>query len=169
MSESPLSRGSFDDDEVLQILDQDLPTRFTQRATDIPGDYRIAWRVSVLCLLLSHGRSSSLRLEHLHVLWWAAGSSASRARFLRWWNGYRSPEEVIVRFDPALTTSVDLALGQGLVLKTRQGALELSEDGLRLVRQIREDPDLLLDERAFLNELPRKIPQNRLQQILEWT
>lgn len=148
----------------------DLPSApvFRTRPTSIPGDYRLAWRLSVLCLLLYRGRGHTLSLEHLHVLWWAIRSRRSRELLLRWFSEDRRPDDLVVRFDPSLTTTLDLALGQGLVERTSVGNLSLTSQGVGMAEEIMDSATGLDAERAFLGDLPRSITQRQVREILEW-
>lgn len=148
-----------------------IPTnaRFTQRAVNIPGDFRTGWRLSVLTLLLTRGRSTSLALDHLHVLWWAIRTPTSRSLFLRWLAGDKSPDEMIVRFDPSLTVTIDLALGQNLTQKTKSGLIKLTTAGIGLANAVNDDTTVLLTEKLFLEQLPKSISQRQISELLEWT
>ncbi|WP_147233288.1 MULTISPECIES: hypothetical protein [Brevibacterium] len=143
--------------------------RFTKRSVSIPGDFRTSWRLSVLSLLLAKGRSKSLALPHLHVLWWAIRTSRSRSLFLKWFEGKKSPDELLVRFDPSLTVAVDLALGQGLAERTATGLIKLTETGSALAESVKNDSSVLVTEKAFLANLPKSINQRRIRELLEWT
>lgn len=142
--------------------------RFTQRAVNIPGDFRTGWRLSVLSLVLARGRARQLALDHLHVLWWAIRTSSSRDLFLRWLDGQKAPDELIVRFDPSLTFAVDLALGQELVERTSSGLIRLTASGQSFADQVDSDPEVLVAEKAFLQKLPRNLTQRQISQLLEW-
>lgn len=142
--------------------------RFSRRAVSIPGDFRTAWRLSILCLLLQRGRANTLSLEHLHVLWWAVRTARSRELLLRWFDGDRSPDELLVRFDPSLTISVDLALGEELVTRVSSGNIKLATTGASLAASIYDQEDLMVDEKAFLAALPTRITQRQVRDLLEW-
>lgn len=143
--------------------------RFTQRSVSIPGDFRTGWRLSVLCLLLTRGRANQLALDHLHVLWWAIRTYTSRALFLRWLDGDKNPDELIVRFDPSLTVTIDLAMGQQLAERTGSGRIKLTPTGEGLATTVNSDPNVLVTEKAFLDNLPRTITQRQISELLEWT
>lgn len=141
---------------------------FSRRPINIPGDYRNAWRISVLCLLLQQGRASTLSLPHLHVLWWAVRSPSSQSTFRRWLEGTKEPDELLVRFDPSLNTAVDLAIGQGLAERKRTGNIELTATGKSFARVISDEPNVLVSEKMFLNSLPKRITKKQIQELLEW-
>jgi hypothetical protein len=161
----------MNDVELLKGAFQELGARarFTRRSVDIPGDSRVAWRLSILCLLLQRGRSKTLALEHLHVLWWAVRSTESRSVFLRWFEGEKRPDEFLVRFDPSLTTTVDLAIGQRLAVTHPNGSVQLTAIGVDLASAVAGDPDVLAVEKTFLSRLPVRITQREIQQLLEWS
>lgn len=142
--------------------------RFLRRAVSIPGDFRTAWRLSVLCLLLQRGRANTLSLEHLHVLWWSVRTAKSRDLLLRWFDGARSPDELLVRFDPSLTVTLDLALGQGLVTREASGSIRLANAGASFAASIHEQEDLMVAEKEFIAALPARISQRQVREILEW-
>lgn len=142
--------------------------RFSHRAVSIPGDFRTAWRLSVLCLLVHQGRAHTLALEHLHVLWWAIRSSDTRELLVRWFSGERKPDDLIVRFDPSLAVTLDLALGQGLVVRTPTGGVRLTAAGTGLVSAISSDHTVLTAEREFLAQLPRSLTQTQIRGLMEW-
>lgn len=148
--------------------DVDAAPQFSARPIDIPGDLRIAWRLSVLCLLLRRGRANLLALEHLHVLWWAVRSEATRTLLLRWMTGEGRPDEMLVRFDPSLTSTVDLALGEGLVSVAANGAVKLTALGVVLADEVAVEDSVLVAEKQFLGALPAHITQAQINEILEW-
>jgi len=161
----------MNDVELLDGAFQEIGARarFTRRTVDIPGDSRVAWRLSILCILLQRGRAKTLALEHLHVLWWAVRSNESRNVFLRWFDGDKRPDEFLVRFDPSLTATVDLAIGQKLVVSQASGAVQLTARGVDLASVVGADSEVLAVEKDFLARLPTRITQREIQQLLEWS
>lgn len=159
-----------DIDDLIQFFEeaQALPS-FTRRAVSIPGDFRTAWRLSVLCLLVGRGRARSLALDHLHVLWWAIRSPDSRDLFLRWLGGEKSPDELLVRFDPSLTITVDLAQGAGLVSREASGTIRLTATGEALAASTDDEGTVLATEKMFLAALPQRITQRQIRELLEWS
>lgn len=142
--------------------------RFTRRAVNIPGDFRTAWRLTVLAMLLGRGRANALAIEHLHVLWWAIRTPKTRELFLRWLDGEKGPDELLVRFDPSLTVTVDLAIGEGLVTKEVSGSIRLTPKGEALAAAAQTESTVLRIEKAFLESLPRRITQRQIRELLEW-
>lgn len=141
---------------------------FTRRKEAIPGDLRIAYRLALLVLLLYRFRSNTAALEHLHTMWWAVRSEETRQLFLRWYDGDKRPDEIIVRFDPSLSVTVDLGLGAELIQTTSTGSVALTEKGVAYVVDLWSEANVLREEKAFLNRLPRKMSQRVLKELTEW-
>lgn len=143
------------------------PPRFQIRPQPIPGDRRSSWRLCVTLLLLRKGRANRLAMEHLHVLWWAVRSQEAQEQFIRALGDARRPEDVIVRFDPALAYTVDLAQGFGFVMLDGD-KVQITPAGLAVSDMVWNQQDALLSIRSYLRQLPNKISGKQFQQILEW-
>lgn len=143
--------------------------QFRRRNESIPGDLRVSWRVSAVCLLLTKGRANSLALEHLHVLWWAIRSTVSQKQVIRAFEGRSQPEDILVRFDPSLSVSLDLALGAGLAERSSTGTMRLTPAGLLLSQNILTSEEAFREEKIFLAQLPAKMTKNQFERILAWT
>lgn len=155
--------------EALEELFASAPGAvFSRRNDAIPGDLRITWRLSVLCLVLQRFRSNRSTLENLHTMWWAIRSVESRNLFLRWLDGDKRPDEIIVRFDPSLALTVDLALGSGLASRTSTGSIGLTPAGLALAGELWSYTDVLAEEKVFISKLPRSLTQSALKELTEW-
>jgi hypothetical protein len=156
-------------DELLEATFENIGKRprLRTRPQAIPGDRRKLWRVSVVALLLRRGRSNSLTLEHLHVFWWAVRSPLTREQFQRWLIEGRKPDDLIVRFDPSLSYTLDLAHGFGLTAVTKTG-ITLTAKGLALSLKLDDDDEVLADLKEYLHFLPNKITQTQFRQILDW-
>lgn len=127
---------------------------FKRRPISLPGDLRPDWRIAVLVLTLrkcSHGGQSTLR--RLHVLNWAIRSATSREAFIRRLDGQNLPDEVLVRYDPALNRAIDLARGLGLVDRVTGNRVKITQPGIRLADDIDATPNILAEERTFLSNL----------------
>lgn len=141
---------------------------FRDQPDAIPGDLRISWRLSMLCLLLDRCWGSRAPLPIMHVMWCSVRSASSRELFLRWLSGERRPDEVVVRFDPALSLTVDLAAGAGLIdFDPAKGTIALTKIGAALAREVWSSEGVLQEEKAFLLQLPR-ITQSLIRPVLEW-
>lgn len=157
-------------EDVLEELfeGRQFAVSFTRRGEAIPGDLRVAWRLAVLCLILFRFWGNRAAMEHLHTLWWAVRSEANREVLARWFAGDRRPDDVLVRFDPSLSATLDLALGQHLIEIIPSGAITLTPSGVALAQAAGNQQVALLAEKEFLDRLPKKLTQKALREIVEW-
>jgi hypothetical protein len=107
-------------------------------------------------------------MQAAHVLWWAIRSTHTRSLFLRWTEGGQNPDELLVRFDPSLTATMDLALGAGLIALDTSRNLVLLPAGQSLATAAMEADGILEVEKSFLDSLPRRITQKAIRELLEW-
>ena len=141
---------------------------FARRPEAIPGDLRLNWRLSALSLILDRARGRTLKLEHLHVLWWGMKNAETRSQFLRRLGGESSPTEMLVRYDPTLSLTVDLGLGAAVVERTTSGAIKLLPAGVHLAAVATETGALEV-QRVFLERLPAHFTQSLLNEMMDWS
>jgi hypothetical protein len=142
-----------------------IPFRFQTRDMSLPPDMRTSWRLPVLLMLLSKCHGDAATLGQAHVLNWAIRSAEGRNAFLRAYRGSRQLGDVIQRFDPTLDRTIDFAIGCGLAQLTLSGRVRLTESGAALIHAVREK-GLFQSEAEFLNEIPGKFSQRRLDAMI---
>jgi hypothetical protein len=86
----------------------------------------------------------------------------------RWFNGDRSPSDLIVRYDPSMTRTIALAEAAALIRRNTTGSIALTATGMALVRSIKESDSVMLQEKEFLGVLPRRMSQRQLRSVMEW-
>ena len=126
---------------------------------------RALWRISVLALMLGKCRGNTASVKELHVLNWALRNVPARESFLRAYAGKSRPADVTLRFDPTLDRTIDRAFGEGLVQWTSNGRLRLTASGEHL-RAALLASEVLSEERSFLDEIPGRLTQARIDQML---
>lgn len=132
-----------------------LAVTFRRQPRAVPARQRVAYRTSLLVLILSRFNQTAARLDNLHLLTWAARSGRTRTMLQRWWSGRRFISTSTVRMDPDLDLTIRLALADGLIQTagSNRQRLKLTEKGESLARAIDEAPSLLSIEKAFLETL----------------
>jgi hypothetical protein len=155
--------------DISAILgDLDAPFKFRKRPVALPGDLRPDWRLAVLMLILrrccNNGQST---LRRLHVLNWAIRSSASRDAFLRRLDGENNPDEVLVRYEPALNRAIDLARGLGFMTRVSGNRVRLTLSGSRLADDVDELKDVLVDEKMFLARARGRVTEGAIQKLIK--
>lgn len=146
---------------------------FSDRPNAIPGDLRPEWSISlILLIILKVGYASKASLEKLHVIYWAARSKDNRGMFLRLIYGSGRPDDMIVRFEPALIRALDFAVGEGLVelKRPKSGGINvnLTDKGRKAATALAALDDCFKEEGQFLNALRGHVSQAKIEQILSW-
>jgi len=157
------------------------PFTFTARPRSIPCDLRLVWRLHSLVLLLDACRGQKASHQQLHVLNWASRNEESRRSFIDFLNGNRTPNQIIVRYDPSLNRAVHFAFAEGVI--ERQAAQDpdrdaertvppyrilLTEKGRALLAQTQDMDDCFTTLKQFLIELPGKIGQKQIELLFSW-
>lgn len=140
---------------------------FRARPDPIPGDLRLAWRLTALSLVLHRCRAYTAHAAHLHLLVSALRSPTIQGVILRSLSGGSTPHDFVVRFDPSLTRTISLAVATELVERTPSLTYKLTPGGRVLAESVLADRSILVQEKKFLDRLPRRISQRSLRAVLE--
>jgi hypothetical protein len=92
----------------------------------------------------------------------------SQTQLIRAFEGRSRPDDLLVRFDPSLSGSLDLALGAGFVERSSTGAMKLTPAGLLLTQTILDTAEAFQREKPFLAKLPSKITKTQFERVLAW-
>lgn len=159
----------------------DLPFLFERRPDPLPCDLRLEWRLHVLVLVLDQCFGGRATHQQLHVLDWAVRTEETRGAFLQFMKGERSPNQIIVRYDPSLNRAVDFAFAEGLAARTEEASTSekqprsenyrvlLTTKGRNLVKDIHEMADCFTIEKAFFAEIGRKVTQKHIESLFTWS
>jgi hypothetical protein len=142
------------------------PFTFVSQPSPVPGDMRSIRRVALLLLMLRKCHGDSATFEQLHVLNWAIHSPRSQAQFAMVLQDKGRPDEVIVRFDPSLNRTIDLARGAGLVAWGSGKRLRLTVQGLAQSSAIGRMSEVLIREKTFLDSITGKISQSTVERLI---
>jgi hypothetical protein len=141
---------------------------FQRRPTPVPGDMRIAWRVSLILLMLSALRSNRASLAKLHILNDAIRSNQiSRLR-----DAIDTGTKILpwnLRVEPAFARAIDFVIGERLAEWTKTGgraSLQLTRTGLAAATKIEKGENLLEQERAVISEHANKLTEVRVSALL---
>ena len=162
--------------------------RLRTRKTSVPADLRPAWRMAMLCLIVSHSHGKRCSVEQLHVLSWALRSERAKHLLAQLFTARKTPEEPIVREDPSLQRALRMAIAEGLLSERRPAAAQpsvpnakaatatasppyrvtLTANGEKLVAAIEEDPACFRSERQFLEEQRPYLTQSHVRALFSW-
>jgi len=139
---------------------------FTARPNAVPYNYRISYKVSQICLILSRscrGKSGCLPVK-LHMISFALCSNVTMDKLLEFAkNDFTAPP--IVRFDPAVNRVVAFAIADQLIVQDMSGKYALTEKGKRLVEAIEKDHTVLATEKNDLSALSKKLSDAKIKQL----
>lgn len=141
---------------------------FTRRPDPIPGDLRTGWRLASTVLILRRCRANTANLEQIHVLAWALRSAQGRKVIKEWFSEHRKPNDLIIRYDPSTTRTINLAVATGLAKRNENSTVSLTEKGQRLATLLWANKEVLAPEKEFLATLPARITQKAVSDLLEW-
>ena len=145
------------DEGLAAVPELDAAFIFRRRPIALPGDLRPPWRIGLLVLLLSQCcRQQRSSLTRLHVLNWAVRSEANLEDLTALIEGRLSPDQLIVRFEPALNRAIDFAIGDGLVKRVDGSRIELTELGKAFAEEISKGSEVYVTEKKLAGAIKQK-------------
>lgn len=154
------------DEARAAVFELDVPFIFRRRPVALPGDLRPTWRIGLLVLLLSQCcRQQRSSLTRIHVLNWAARSETNHADLTALIAGKLSPDQLIVRFDPACNRAIDFAIGEGLLKRVDGSRIELTESGKALADEISKDSEVYVSEKKLAGAIKQKASETLVDNI----
>lgn len=138
-------------DNLLKLID--APFQFRARPVTVPGDYRPAWRIALIALILDHSRAKQASLQKLHVISWVLRSAGARRQFLEMAAHGADASSLIIRIDPTLNLAVNLAVAEGLTVVSKGKNLQLTGKGKKLAEEIQSDAECMVEEKRFLEDI----------------
>ena len=147
--------------------DIDQPFTFKRRPISVPAESRPTWKIAELLVMLqvsSRGGKSSLK--RLHLLNWAVRSAANRAKFKESRSSDLPLFRFTVRFEPAFSRAIDLAVGENLVQWVGGDRIQLSAEGTRLANTVLGLSGVLQQERDFFVGLGKSVTEKEAEYVL---
>lgn len=154
------------DEGLFAVPELEATFTFRRRPVALPGDLRPTWRIGLLSLLLSKCcRQQRSSLTRLHVLNWAVRSEASYEDLTALIEDKLSPDQLIVRFDPAFNRAIDFAIGEGLVKRVDGSRIELTEPGKTFAEAISMDAEVYVIEKKLIDVIKQKVSETLVNNI----
>ena len=156
------------EDKSTYSSDIDVPFRFKRKPMPIAAELRPDWKMAALLLILqrsSHGGKSSLK--RLHILNWAVRSPRFRVEFQQ---AQKDPLPLFgfnVRFEPAFSRAIDLAVGEGFVQWVGGDRLQITAKGKRWVSEIEKDESVMREEREFFSKIGKSLTEKSAASMLK--
>lgn len=140
---------------------------FIRRPVPVPGDLRIAWRLSLLLLMLVTARGCKASLAKLHVLNDAIRAPAARERLSSILIEGNNKFNWSIRVEPALGRAIDFLIGEGLAEWTRSGGIHLTLSGEEAANSLLADDNALVEEKIFLNKVRHAVTEKFISALLD--
>lgn len=151
---------------LFAVPELDATFTFRRRPVALPGDLRPTWRIGLLALLLTQCcRQQRSSLTRLHVLNWAVRSEANHDDLKALIEGQLSPDQLIVRFDPAFNRAIDFAIGEGLVKRVDGSRIELAEQGKVFAEVISKNSEVYVIEKELIGAIKQKVSETLVDTI----
>ena len=140
---------------------------FRERPAPVPGDARLAWRLSTCLLILYYSRSRRASLRKIHFLGHAMRTDEGRSTAEMDLAQDSSRKIYKLRVEPAIGRALDFGRGSGLVDFVGRSSYQLTSEGAAVVEKVLSDEHLLTTERSFLLKVKDRATEGRIKDILE--
>lgn len=139
---------------------------FTERAAAVPYNYRISYKVSLICMIIGKccGKSgcSAIKLQMINA---ATMSNKAKKELFEIISNPFIVETTLIRFDPAIIRAINLALIEGLIYRQSNRLYRLKDVGKGLVERIYKDDSIMTVEKTLFDELSSKLTEGIITRI----
>lgn len=140
---------------------------FEAKPDVIPYNYRISYKVSVICLLMKIccGRKGC-SLVKIHIIANALADNNFKQVLINFLES-NIAKDIMIRFDPAINRALEYAIADKMIAQQANGAYKLVDKGKQLVKQISNDSDVLKEEKIILERISFNLTEEKIKQISE--
>lgn len=144
-----------------------VPFSFVERKQHVPVSYLPEFRLAELLLVLSKCcRANKSSIMKLHIFNWALRDKENRVKFMRYMSEQLRPQDIIMRYDPSLNRTIDIALGEFLIERIQGNKVQLTNKGRKVVADL-ERVKCLKEEKKFCNEIGKKLTDTKVKQLVQ--
>ena len=129
---------------------------FTKKPISVPADYRPAYKIAQICLILKYvciGEKSSLL--KLHLISWAFKSIENRQALLTFITDAKNSDLSVWGIEPILNRALHIAVADEFC-SYKKTNYKLENKGFEFAKKIEEDEGILTDEIALLKQIGKK-------------
>ena len=141
---------------------------FDPKATAVPYNYRISYKIALICAIIGKccGKKgcSAIKLQMINA---ATISQKVKAELFSLISNPFVMETTIIRFDPAISRAINLALADEIIYRQSNGLYRLKDKGKKLVDLIYEDDTVMMVEKQLLTELSNKLTEGIIDCIAD--
>lgn len=139
---------------------------FSKKPISIPADYRPAYKIAQICLILKYaciGEKSSLL--KFHLISWAFKSIENRQALLSFITDPSKSDLSVWGIEPTLNRALHIAVADEFC-SYKNANYKLENKGLEFTKKIEEDGDILIDEIALLKQIGKRgITEKSIQDL----
>jgi hypothetical protein len=150
----------------INLIDKDII--FDSKPEAVPYNYRISYKVSLICLGmdLCCGRSGCSLIK-LHILSNAVSNKDTKSQLIDYIK-FNYIRQLLVRFDPVVNRSLDFCLAEKLIYQQANGLYRLTQKGKKFTAAIKSDNDLLKSEREIFTKISINLSEDKIRELTDY-
>ena len=135
---------------------------FRDRPDSVPYNYRISYKVAVICLIMSETCGKrGCSLTKMHILSGAIMEQAIFDKVVSLISG-KKEDDLYIRFDPAVNRAIEYARYDEIIY---QQLYRLSDKGKQLSKLICKDQQLMVKEKEVVHRISVDLSEEIIQRI----
>ena len=139
---------------------------FDERPDSIPYNYRISYRIAVICLIIRIcSQKKGCQLLKLHIV--SAALDDDKLVFKLKRSLKLNNNELVIRFDPALNRAIEYAVSEKIIIQQVNKTYKLSKDGRNFADELIKDHTILVNEKQRLERIKQELDETTIHNILE--
>ena len=139
---------------------------FDAKASAVPYNYRISYKIALICAIIGKccGKKgcSTLKLQMINA---ATTSKNAKDELFNLIDNPFITETTIIRFDPAISRAINLAMADEVIFRQSNGLYRLKDKGKALLNAIYKDDETLAVEKQLLSELSNRLTEDIIDRI----
>ncbi|MGD9679201.1 MAG: hypothetical protein AB7V16_12745 [Vulcanibacillus sp.] len=136
---------------------------FDSKPDAVPFNYRLSYKIGQLCLIISSNTRGGTSLYKIHMLSIAMFSEEEKQKLFTFCNF--SDPFFVIRFDPSVNRTILFALFDGLIIQQNNGLFKLTEKGKLLSGLIKEDLNVFIGEKLFLQDISNTLTEAKIKNL----
>ena len=139
---------------------------FDAKASAVPYNYRISYKIALICAIIGKccGKKgcSALKLQMINA---ATTSKKAKDELFNLIDNPFITETTIIRFDPAISRAINLAMADEVIFRQSNGLYRLKDKGKALLNAIYQNDETLTVEKQLLAELSNRLTEDIIDRI----
>lgn len=141
---------------------------FKREPTPLPAELRPLHKIGLILLFLKlNCRASTSSILKIQFLNWVLKTENMKIWLINETKGRKSTYFLkVVHLDPAVNRAVHFALADNLISLEKSGKIKLADLGIKIVNEILGNIELFSDEKEYLEQLGKAVPEMQVENIL---